>query len=173
MERKLGKPTDQRMAMLKNQASELLWFGKLNTTVDRAKEVSRYAEKMLTLAINSYEDEVLVMKEVKSAPDKEGKVKKISVEFKNDGAKRLAARRRMMSGLIDLQELKKEKESKSAYKERTKEINHPLIEKMFNEYAPKYADRNKSQTQGGGYTRIIKLGGRRGDNAEMAIIELV
>jgi large subunit ribosomal protein L17 len=71
MERKLGKPTDQRMAMLKNQASELLWYGKIQTTVDRAKEVGRYAEKMITLAINSYEDEVVVTKEVKSFPDKE------------------------------------------------------------------------------------------------------
>jgi large subunit ribosomal protein L17 len=79
----------------------------------------------------------------------------------------------MLSGLIDIQEQKKEKESRTTYKERTKEINHPLIEKMFNEYAPKYAEKNKSQSQGGGYTRIIKLGARRGDNAEMAIIELV
>lgn len=144
MERKLGKPTDQRMAMLKNQASELLWYGKLKTTVDRAKEVGRYAEKMLTLAINSYEDEVVVSKEVKTLPDKEGNVKKVSAEFKNDGPKRLAARRRMMSGLIDIQEQKKEKESRTTYRERTKEINHPLIEKMFNEYAPKYAEKNKS-----------------------------
>lgn len=168
MERKLGKPTDQRMAMIKNQASELLWLGKIKTTVDRAKEVRRYTEKMLTLAINSYTDEVVVTKEIKN-----DKGVKETLEVKNDGAKRLAARRRLMAGLIDLQEPKKEKESKSAYMERTRDISHPLIEKIFNEYAPKYDERNKSQTQGGGYTRIIRLGNRRGDGAEMALIELV
>ncbi len=79
----------------------------------------------------------------------------------------------MMSFLRDLQEIKGEKESKSAYKERTREIKHPLIEKMFNEYAPKYAARKEELGQGGGYTRIIKLGARRGDAAEMVIIEMV
>jgi large subunit ribosomal protein L17 len=93
--------------------------------------------------------------------------------MKNDGPRRLAARRKMMASLIDIQETKNEKESKSVYRERTKDIKHPLIEKIFNEYAPKYAERNKSQNQGGGYTRIIKLGARRGDNAEMALVELV
>ncbi|MGI6702229.1 MAG: bL17 family ribosomal protein [Christensenellales bacterium] len=168
MERKLGKPTDQRMAMIKNQASELLWYGQIKTTVDRAKEVRRYAEKLLTLAINSYEDEVLVTKTVKNI-----KGEKVEEEMKNDGPRRLAARRKMMASLIDIQETKNEKESKSVYRERTKDIKHPLIEKIFNEYAPKYAERNKSQNQGGGYTRIIKLGARRGDNAEMALVELV
>lgn len=168
MERKLGRATDQRMAILKNQVSELLWYGRIKTTVDRAKEVRRIAEKMLTLAINSYTDEVVVLKTIENA-----KGEKVEMEFKNDGPKRLAARRRLMSNLIDLQEIKGDKESKSAYRERTKAINHPLIEKLFNEYAPKYAAKNSEQTQGGGYTRIMKLGTRRGDNAEMAIIELV
>jgi len=168
MERKLGKPTDQRMALIKNQATDLLWYGKLETTLERAKEISRYAEKLLTMAINTYSDEVVVTKTVENA-----KGEKIAQEFKNDGPKRLAARRKLMSKLIDVQETKGEKESKAAYRERTKDIHHPLIEKLFNEYAPKYAEKNKSQSQGGGYTRVLKLGKRRGDNAEMAIVELV
>lgn len=79
----------------------------------------------------------------------------------------------MMSFLRDIQEPQGAKESKTAYKERTRDIKHPLIEKVFNEYAPKYAGRKEELGQGGGYTRIIKLGARRGDAAEMVIIEMV
>ncbi len=168
MERKLGRPTDQRMAIIKNQASELLWYGHITTTLDRAKEVRRFAEKILTMAINSWEDDVKVVKNIKNASGK-----REEVEFTNDGADKLAARRRMMSRLMDLQEVKKEKESKADFRARTKDINHPLIEKIFNEYAPKYSEKNASQTQGGGYTRIIRTGTRRGDNAKTVVLELV
>lgn len=73
--KKLGRTAEQRMAMIRTQASELLWNGRLETTVDRAKEVSRFAEKMLTLAINSYEDTRTVQKEkVQKVKDKEEKV---------------------------------------------------------------------------------------------------
>ncbi|HRF36572.1 MAG TPA: 50S ribosomal protein L17 [Clostridia bacterium] len=168
MARKLGKRTDQRMHMLRNQVSELLWYGRIETTEDRAKEVKRLAEKMVTLGIKNYEDVVTTTKTKTNA-----KGESVAVEIKNDGKRKLHARRQMMSFLRDLQEIKGEKESKSAYKERTREIKHPLIEKMFNEYAPKYAARKEELGQGGGYTRIIKLGARRGDAAEMVIIEMV
>lgn len=78
-----------------------------------------------------------------------------------------------MSKLYDLQEIKGFNESKSAYKARTEEIAHPLVEKLFNEIAPKYAQRNDEKNCAGGYTRIMTLGERRGDAAEVAIIELV
>ena len=168
MARKLGKRTDQRMHMLRNQVSELLWYGRIETTEDRAKEVKRLAEKMVSLGIKNYEDVVTTTKTKTNA-----KGESVAVEIKNDGKRKLHARRQMMSFLRDLQEIKGEKESKSAYKERTREIKHPLIEKMFNEYAPKYAARKEELGQGGGYTRIIRLGARRGDAAEMVIFEMV
>lgn len=165
---KLGKRTDQRMAMLKNQVSELLWYGQIETTVDRAKAVRSLAEKYITIAMRSYQDDVKVTKEVKNA-----KGGKISVEFTNDGPKKLAARRRLMAELVDLQEVKGEKESKAAYKARIKDTKHPLIEKIFKEYAPKYDKRKNELGQGGGYTRILKTGNRRGDAAEVCILKLI
>ena len=166
--RKLGKRTDQRLQLVYSQASELLWYGKIETTVERAKEVRKVAEKMITLAINTYEDTVKVVKQKLNQKDE-----KIDVEFENDGAKKLAARRRMMAKLENITEIQGEKEKKADYKERTKDIKHPLIEKIFREYAPKYAKRAEELGQGGGYTRIVKLGARRGDDAEMCILMLV
>ena len=168
MARKLGRATDQRMAVLKNQVSMFLWNGKLETTLDRAKEVRRLAEKYITLAMRTYEDTVTVTKQKTNL-----KNEKTDVEFVNDGVKKLNARRRLMSCLYDLQEVKADKEKDSDYKARTKDVKHPLVEKLFNEYAPKYAKRAEEKGQGGGYTRIYKLGARKGDAAEVAIIELV
>ncbi len=109
--RKLGRPTDQRIAMLRGMVTALLENGKIETTVTRAKEVRPLAENMITLG-------------------KRGD---------------LHARRQALSFI-------------------TKE---DVVKKVFEELAPKYAERN------GGYTRIIKTGVRRGDNAPMAIITLV
>ena len=112
--KKLGRPTDQRLAVLRNQASELLWYGKIETTVDRAKSVRSIAEKLITLAINTYEDTVKVTKTKTNL-----KGEKVEVEFTNDGPKKLAARRKMIAELRDIPEAKEEKESKTAYAKRT------------------------------------------------------
>lgn len=156
------------MAMLKNQVSELLWYGQIETTVDRAKAVRSLAEKYITIAMRAYQDEVKVTKTVADA-----KGAKKEVVFTNDGPKKLAARRRLMAELVDLQEIKGEKESKSAFRARIKDTKHPLIEKMFKEYAPKYDARKNELGQGGGYTRILKTGTRRGDAAETCILKLI
>ena len=168
MERKLGVNATQRIALIKNQASALLWNGKIETTLARAKEVSAYVSKIITLAVNTYAD--TVESEVKVV---DAKGKETTKTLIKDGTKKLNARRKIMSLVNDLQEVKGFKESKPDFKKRTKAIKYPLIEKIFDEYAPKYATRKEEKGQGGGYTRIYKLGVRRGDAAEVAIIELV
>lgn len=165
---KLGRPSKERDAMLRGLVSSLLWNGKVETTLAKAKSTARQAEKILTLAINSYEDTLKVEKEVKGADGK-----KVKTTVLNDGPKKLAARKAIMAYVYDLQEQRKPKESITAYKARVEGINHPIVEKIFNVYAPKYADRAKQVGQGGGYTRISKLGLRRGDASQMAIVELI
>ena len=168
MARKLGVNATQRIALIKNQASALLWHGKIETTVARAKEVASYVSKIITLAVNSYTDTIET--EVKVVDSKGKESTKILIK---DGNKKLNARRKIITMVNDLQEVKGFKESKPDFKKRTKAIKYPLIEKIFDEYAPKYANRKEEKGQGGGYTRIYKLGLRKGDAAEVAIIELV
>ena len=163
-QRKLGKATDLRLALLKNQVSQLLWNGKLETTEARAKEVQKLAEKYITLAINTYKDTV----EVEKTKIVNGKETKVTVL--NDGAKKLAARRRLMANLADLQEARLPKESATEYKLRTKTVRHPLVEKLFNDYAPRFDKQAEEKGQKGGYTAIYKMNARRGDGAEMALI---
>ena len=162
--RKLGKRTDLRLAILKNQVSQLLWNGKLETTEARAKEVQKLAEKYITLAVNTYKDVV----EVQKAKVVNGQA--TTVKGVNDGANKLAARRTLMRNLADLQEVRRAKESKLEYKNRTKVVRHPLIEKMFNEYAPKFDAKAQQSGQKGGYTAVYKMTQRRGDGAEMALV---
>ena len=165
---KLGMTAEQRQAMLRNQASELLWYGKITTTEARAKALQPYVKKIITKAIKVYDDNV----ETKvTTQDKKGK--DVTTKSIKDSPKKLAVRRQLMGKLRDLQEVKGFNEKKSDYKKRTADIRHPLMEKLFNEIAPKYAQRAEELGQGGGYTRIYLLGQRRGDAGEEAIIELV
>ncbi len=168
MENKLGLNATKRMALIKNQASALLWYGRIETTEARAKEVSAYVAKIITLAVNSYAD--TVEEEVKVT---DSKGKETSKTLVKDGVKKLNARRKIMAMVNDLQEVKGFKESKADFRNRTKAIKYPLIEKIFDEYAPKFATRKEEKGQGGGYTRIYKLGARKGDAADKAIIEFV
>ncbi len=167
MERKLGVNATQRLALIKNQASALLWHGKIETTEARAKEVAAYVAKIITLAVNTYAD--TVESEVKVTENG----KETTKTLVKDGTKKLNARRKIMTLVNDLQEVKGFKESKADFKKRANAVKYPLIEKIFDEYAPKYAARKEEKGQGGGYTRIYKLGSRRGDAAEAVIIELV
>ncbi len=160
--RKLGKASDQRDAMLRNLTTALLYNGKIVTTEARAKEVRPIAEKLITLAVSEYKNTVSVEKETRN--DKQQIVK---VTKENDLAGKLHARRQIMAYLYNLPAAKEEDESKSDYKERTKSVANPVVEKLFREIAPKYDGRK------GGYTRILKMGPRRGDGAEMAVLELI
>ncbi|MBR2384981.1 MAG: 50S ribosomal protein L17 [Clostridia bacterium] len=164
---KLGMTTTQRMAVLRNQASNLLWYGRIETTLGRAKELRPYVEKIITLAMNSFED---VVETTVTTKDKKGK--EVTTKMYKDGAKKLAARRKIISLTYDIQE-QRGKETMADFKARTEGVQHPLIEKIFDEIAPKYAQRAEELGQRGGYTRIYKLGERRGDAAPVAIIELI
>ena len=164
--RKLGKPTDQRVAMLRNLTTALIFNGKIVTTETRAKEVRSIAEKIITLAVREYKNSETVEKEVMNDKGQVEKVEKIQ-----DLPSKLHARRQIMAYLYDVPELKKKKEKKSEYKERTKDKAHPVMEKLFREIAPKY-DARIQEGKKGGYTRMVKLGARRGDAAPMVVLEL-
>ncbi len=161
-ERKLGRTASQRKALLRGLTTQLFWYGRIETTETRAKEVRSIADKLITLAAREYDKSVEVEKETTN--DKKQIVK---LTVTNDAPSKLAARRILMAYLYDVTEAKKDDESRKEYHERTKDNSHPVIEKLFREYGPKYRGRT------GGYTRIIKKGPRRGDAAEMVILELV
>lgn len=165
--RKLGKPTDQRVAMLRNLTTALIWNGKIVTTETRAKEVRSIAEKIITLAVREYKNSETVEKEVMNEKGQVSKVEKVQ-----DLPSKLHARRQIMAYLYDVLEPKQKKESKKDYKERTKDCAHPVVEKLFRDLAPKY-DARVQEGKKGGYTRIYKLGARRGDAAPMVVLELI
>ena len=166
--RKLGRPTDQRMAMLRNQVTNLIWYGKNETTLARGKEVQSLAEHIITIAMRQCDNTVEVTK--KHMNDKQ---QVVELTVQNDSPERLAARRQVMRYLYDMPIVQKEDEDKDDFKQRKKDINHPVVEKLFREVAPKYKKRAEEKGQGGGYTRLIKKGPRRGDAAEMVILEFI
>ena len=174
--RKLSRTSDQRKALLRNQVTALIYRGKIVTTEAKAKEVRKIAESLIALAVKERDNYETVTVTAKVArKDKDGKRvkevvdgKKVTVydevqrEIKKDKTSRLHARRQMLKVLYPVKEVPTEAAGR---KRNTKEID--LTGKLFDEIAPKYADRN------GGYTRIVKIGQRRGDGAMEVVLELV
>ena len=167
-QRKLGRTASQRKALLRNQVTNLIWNGRIVTTEAKAKEVRSIADKMITLAIKECDNTVALTKQHRNDKDQ-----LVTLEVVNDAPSKLHARRQAMRVLYEIPTPKNEKESKSEYKERTGAVKHPVVEKLFREIGPKYKARNAEKNCAGGYTRIIKMGPRRGDAAEMVILELV
>ena len=166
--RKLGRPSDQRIALLRNQVTSLIWYGKIETTLPRAKEVSSIAEHLITVAMRECDNTIATTKESKN-----DKLQIVTKDVVNDAPARLAARRQVMKFLYDIPVMQGKDEDKVDYLERKKNIKHQVVEKLFREIAPKYKKSAEEKGQGGGYTRIVKKGPRRGDAAEMAILELI
>ena len=166
--RKLGRPSDQRMAMLRNQVTNLIWYGKIETTLARVKEVQSMAEHLITIAMRQCDNTVELTKKTKN-----DKQQIVELTVTNDSPERLAARRRVMRYLYDIPAIQNKDEDRDDFKARQKQVKHQVVEKLFREIAPKYKKRAEEKGQGGGYTRIVKMGPRRGDAAEMVIVELV
>ncbi len=174
--RKLGRTADQRKALLRNQVTMLLYRGRIVTTEAKAKEVRKIAESLIASAVRERDNFETVTvtakvprkdangKRVKEVVD--GKKKtvydEVQKEIKKDSPSRLHARRQMMRVFYPIKEVP---EKGAGRKKNTKNID--MVEKMFNDVAPKYVNRN------GGYTRIVKIGPRRGDAAMMVVLELV
>ena len=149
--RKLGRTSSQRKALLRNQVTALLNNGKIVTTEAKAKEIRKIAEGLIALAVKEKDnyEEVTVYDEVDKT-------------IKKDMPSRLHARREMLKVLYPVKEVPT---AQAGRKKNTKEID--LVAKLFDEIAPKYENRN------GGYTRIVKIGQRKGDAAMEVLIELV
>ncbi|MBE5827734.1 MAG: 50S ribosomal protein L17 [Butyrivibrio sp.] len=176
MYRKLGKATKPRRALLRNQVTALLYNGKIVTTEARAKEIKKIVEPMITLAAKEKDNFETVTVEAKvPEKDKDGKRVKevvdgkkvtkyttVKKDIKKDLPSRMHARRQLLKTLYPVTEVPKERAGR---KKNTKEVD--LVAKLFDEYGPKYAGRK------GGYTRIVKIGQRKGDAAMMVILELV
>lgn len=165
--RKLGKPTDQRLAMLKCQTTDLLLNGKIVTTEARAKEVKALADSIIALAV----------KEHKNFEEVEVKVDKAKLDSNGKKVTEKATSKNGKEYLKVVKEEKMEKRQKdmpsrlNARRKIMKKVNKvegvDLMNKLFNELAPKYEGRV------GGYTRILKMEPRKGDNADSAILMLV
>ena len=174
--RKLGRTSSQRKALIRSQVTALLHNGKIVTTEARAKEIRKVAEGLIALAVKEKDNFETVKVTAKVArKDKDGKRvkevvngKKVTVydevekEIKKDLPSRLHARRQMLKVLYDVTEVP---QAAAGKKKNTKSVDLP--KKLFEEIAPKYVSRN------GGYTRIVKIGRRKGDAAMEVVLELV
>ena len=174
--RKLSRTSSQRKALIRNQVTALLYNGKIVTTEAKAKEVRKIAEGLIALAVKEKDNfEEVTVKAKVARKDKDGKRvkevvdgKKVTVydevdkTIKKDMPSRLHARREMLKVLYPVKEVPTAQAGK---KKNTKEVD--LVAKLFDEIAPKYENRN------GGYTRIVKIGQRKGDAAMEVLIELV
>lgn len=174
--RKLGKKTKLRKALLRSQVTALLYNGKIITTEARAKEIQKLVEPMVALAAKEKDNfEEVTVKAKVARKDKDGKRvkevkdgKKVTVydevekKVTKDAPSRLHARRQLMKFLYPVTEVPA---AGAGRKKNTKEVD--LVDKLFNEYGKKYATRN------GGYTRIVKIGQRKGDAALMVVLEFV
>lgn len=174
--RKLGRTSAQRKALLRNQVTALIHNGKIITTEAKAKEVRKIAEGLIALAVKEKDNFNTVTVEAKvPQKDKNGKRvkevvdgKKVTVydtvekKIQKDMPSRLHARRQMLEVFYGVKEVPAENKGR---KKHTVEVDLP--KKMFDEIAPKYANRN------GGYTRIVKIGQRKGDAATEVLLELV
>ena len=174
--RKLGRTSGQRKALLRNQVTALITHGKIVTTEAKAKEIRKIAEGLIAMAVrerDNYEEVTITAKVARK--DKDGKRMKDEVDgkkvtvydevektIKKDNPSRLHARRQMLKVLYPVKEVPTAVAGK---KRNTKQVD--LVDKLFSEIAPKYADRN------GGYTRIVKIGLRKGDAAMEVLLELV
>ncbi len=174
--RKLGRTSSQRKALIRNQVTNLLYHGKITTTEAKAKEIRGLAEKLITLAVKEKDNftEVEVTAKVakkdengkRVKEDKNGKkvtvFEEVKKTVKKDNPSRLNARRKILSVLYPVVAVPAD-----GRKVRSNTVNVDMAKMLFEEIAPKYAGRN------GGYTRMIKIGARRGDGAETVILELV
>ena len=160
-QRKLGRTADQRKALLRGLVTNLIKYGKIETTEAKAKEVRRVAERLITLAAKECDNTVEVTKEFHN-----DKGQLVQETVKNDAPSKLHARRMMLAYLYNLPEEKQADENKAEYRARTKDVKYPVVEKLF-EIGRTMKDRK------GGYTRIYQLGPRRGDAAEMVILEIL
>ena len=176
--RKLGRTSSQRKALLRNQVTNLLYHGKIVTTEAKAKEIRRIAESLIALAVREKDNFETVTVTAKVArKDKDGKRvkevvdgKKVTVydevekTIKKDNPSRLHARRQMLKVLYNVTDVPTEAAGR---KKGTKTVD--VAQKLFDEIAPKYASSNHN----GGYTRIVKIGPRKGAAAMEVLIELV
>ena len=163
--RKLGRTTDIRMAMLKTLSTDLIWHERITTTEARAKEVKSIVDSIIALAIKEKDNyEMVDVKVVKAKLDSKGNKVTELVKSKNGKEETTESRQKDMPSRLNA----RRKIMRKINKVKDREGNNiDLPSKLFNELAPRYADRV------GGYTRIIKAGPRRGDGAEKVIIELV